>query len=103
MMSSAVRRLLLAVSLAVTLPAVRARAAEDALAGRAQAVLKTHCARCHGPDGVTKGGFGYVLDRDRLVARAKVVPGQPDESELYQRVRDGEMPPAKQPRPTAND
>ena len=32
-----------------------------------------------------------MLDRDKLVARNKVVPGSPAESELYQRVHSGEM------------
>src|SRR5262249_39121553 len=77
-----------------------ARADPPALADRAQAVLKTHCHRCHGENGSAKGGFGYALDRDKLVARNKVVPGSPAESELYQRVQSGEMPPpGKGPRP----
>jgi WD40 repeat protein/mono/diheme cytochrome c family protein len=76
-----------------------ARAAEDALPGRAQAILRARCYRCHGQEGAAKGGFGYVLDRDRLVARGKVVPGKPDDSELYQRIHDGDMPPVKYPRP----
>src|SRR5215475_1874806 len=50
------------------------RGAEEA---RAQAVLRTHCGACHGPDGTGKGGFDYLLDRDRLVARNQVVPGKP--------------------------
>jgi hypothetical protein len=70
----------------------------EALAARARAVLKKHCGECHGPGGSGKGGFDYVLDRDRLVGRAQVVPGSAGESLLFQRVRDGEMPPAKRPR-----
>ncbi|MBY0525632.1 MAG: WD40 repeat domain-containing protein [Gemmataceae bacterium] len=75
--------------------AAQARAEEDpsVLARKAREILKTHCQRCHGSDGKAKGGFDYVLQRDRLVARGKVVPGSPNESELYQRVRDGDMPP----------
>ena len=61
---------------------------------KAQALLKQHCASCHGFDGAAKGGFGYALDRDRLIARGKVVPGSAADSELYQRVQAGEMPPA---------
>jgi mono/diheme cytochrome c family protein len=76
------------------------RDADAGLATRARAILKSNCARCHGQDGVAKGKFGYVLDRDKLVARNKVVPGSPAESELYQRVASGEMPPpGKTPRP----
>jgi mono/diheme cytochrome c family protein len=102
-MKPAAGAFLLALAL-VMLGGTGARGADDSLPGRARAVLTAHCFRCHGQDGTAKGGFGYVLDRDRLVSRAKVVPGKPDESELFQRLRDGEMPPAKQqPRPGPDD
>src|SRR5438270_2488120 len=74
-----------------------ARGGQD-LGDRAHAVLRTHCGRCHGPGGPARGGFDYVLDRDRLVARNKVVPGHADGSALYQLVRQGEMPPPGQRR-----
>jgi WD40 repeat protein/mono/diheme cytochrome c family protein len=74
-------------------------APKDDLALRARTILETHCHRCHGKDNTRKGGFGFVLDRDQLVARSLVVPGSPADSELYQRVAAGEMPPAKNPRP----
>jgi len=67
--------------------------AQEALADKAMTVLKTHCAKCHGPGGLNKGGFDYVLDRQRLVARGKVQPGKAQESLLFERVRDSEMPP----------
>ena len=73
------------------------------MAGRARSVLEGYCHRCHGRSGTAKGGFDYALDGDRLVARKKVVPGKPAESELYRRLRDGEMPPAKAPRPDARE
>jgi WD40 repeat protein/mono/diheme cytochrome c family protein len=76
-----------------------APARADEGADKALAVLRTHCGACHGPGGTSKGGFGYALDRDRLVARNQVVPGSAADSALYQRVRDGEMPPpGKRPR-----
>src|SRR5437764_12336976 len=79
-------------------------APKDDLAVRARAVLEANCHRCHGKDGSAKGRFGYVLDRDKLVARNLVVPGSPAESELYQRVAGGEMPPpGKTPRPGKDD
>jgi WD40 repeat protein/mono/diheme cytochrome c family protein len=78
--------------------------APSPLAAGARAVLETYCASCHGPRGTGKGGFAYVLDRERLVARDKVVPGKPGGSELYERVRAGEMPPeGRKPRPGAAD
>src|SRR5262249_45581040 len=35
----------------------------------------------------------YVLNRQRLVDRKKLVPGQADKSPLYRKARDGDMPP----------
>lgn len=86
------------------LPTPAAFAADsDALAGKAKAVLHTYCAGCHSQPGASKGGFDYVLDRDRLVARGQVVPGKADESPVLLRIVQGEMPPAKKPAPTADD
>jgi mono/diheme cytochrome c family protein len=65
---------------------------------QALAVLRTHCTTCHGGESRAKGGFGYVLDRDRLVARGQVVPGRAADSPLWQRITAGEMPPATKPR-----
>jgi mono/diheme cytochrome c family protein len=72
------------------------RANDADLAQKARAVLQANCYRCHGEPGNVKGGFGYVLDRDQLVARGKIVPGKPGESELLQRVEKNEMPPEGQ-------
>jgi hypothetical protein len=79
-------------------------AADGELARRAEAVLKDHCQRCHGPDGKAKGGMGYILDRDKLIARKKIVPGKPADSQLWQRISEGEMPPEDvKRRPTASE
>src|SRR5262249_17258718 len=60
--------------------------------------------RCHGRDGAIEGGFNYILDLEKLVARKKVVPGSPESSPLYKRVVAGKMPPpGEQPRPAAAD
>jgi WD40 repeat protein len=83
---------------------VAARADGPDLGAKAQAVLKAHCSGCHGQPGTAKGGFYYVLDRDLLVARKKVVPGKAEESELYKRVAKGVMPPKTwKKRPSADD
>src|SRR5438105_10788808 len=63
------------------------------LAARASAILKANCYRCHGQDGTVEGGLNYILDFKALVARNKVVPGDPKKSRLFQRVSKGEMPP----------
>ncbi|MDB5313209.1 MAG: domain, G-beta repeat [Gemmataceae bacterium] len=72
------------------------------LAAKAQTVFKTHCYRCHGQDGAIEGGLNYVADLGKLVARKKVVPGNPDASRLYKRLDEGTMPPVdEKPRPSA--
>jgi WD40 repeat protein len=94
---STASRWLAALGLFAVLPV---HAAEPPLAERARALLERYCSRCHGSGGPAKGGFDFVLDRNRLVSHGKVVPGKPDESELYQRLVRGEMPPkGKTPRP----
>jgi mono/diheme cytochrome c family protein len=84
---------------------VQARAEDRPLAEKARAILASHCGACHGPGGSGKGGFAFVLDRDRLVSRDFIRPGKPAESPLWQRVEQKEMPPAssKKPRPTAEE
>jgi WD40 repeat protein len=77
--------------------------ANDKLAGEAAAILRSHCGSCHGPGGTGKGGFDYLLDRDRLVARGQVVPSKAGESVLLQRIEEGEMPPPKKPRLRADE
>jgi mono/diheme cytochrome c family protein len=77
--------------------------AADSSAARALAVLEKHCAACHGPQGSSKGGFSYVLDRERLIGRDKVLPGKAAESPLFQRLRDGEMPPPGKRTPPSAD
>ncbi len=79
--------------LAFSLATPSALAGSTELAPQAKAILQTHCAGCHGGGKANKGGFGFVLDRDRLVGRSLVMPGQASQSDLYLRVQQGEMPP----------
>jgi mono/diheme cytochrome c family protein len=65
------------------------------LANRAQALLKAKCVRCHGGN---KRESGLDLRSRATILKGGesgpgVVPGQPDESLVLKRVRDGEMPP----------
>jgi len=74
------------------------------LAQKAQAILKTNCHRCHGQEGAVEGGMNFILDRDKLVARKKILPGKAEQSPLFKRMAAGKMPPAdEQPRPTPAD
>ena len=62
-------------------------------------IFQTHCLDCHGGK-KTKGGV-KILDRDLLVKKEMLVPGQPDESELFLLVTATDetvMPPPDQPR-----
>ena len=53
---------------------------------------------------MAEGGFNFVLDRDKLVARHKVIPGDAEKSRLYRRVHRGEMPPEEEAvRPSTDD
>jgi mono/diheme cytochrome c family protein len=71
---------------------------EEENAERARQFLETYCHRCHGA--AAEGGFNFALHRDKLVSANKVVPGNPDDSELLIRVVEGEMPPpGETPRP----
>ncbi len=75
------------------LPAPAPAGAPAPLGQQAKAILQTHCASCHGGGKAAKGGFGFVLDRDLLVNRVLVTPGQAGQSDVFLRVQQGEMPP----------
>jgi Tfp pilus assembly protein PilF len=66
------------------------------LGKKAREVFQTYCYRCHGQDGANEGGVNFILNRDKLVERRKVVPGQPDKSRLLKRLTNADrpMPPA---------
>src|SRR5579862_2856562 len=69
------------------------------LASETLAVFSAKCAGCHGPNlAKPKGRFGYVLELARVAGNPEmVVPSSPEESELWELVRRGEMPPEESP------
>jgi uncharacterized membrane protein/mono/diheme cytochrome c family protein len=69
------------------------------LAAEVRTVFAAKCTACHGPDlAKPKGRFGYVLDLARVAGnREMIVAGTPEESELWELVRRGEMPPEDSP------
>ncbi len=87
--------LLLGTFLAVACAATRSDAAEEAevFRDRVGPLLATRCGGCHGPDSA-ESGF-RIDDRDRAVAggdsgAAGVVPGKPEESEIFVRIATSE-------------
>ena len=70
----------------------------DDVPSRAFQVLKTYCHGCHGKDGEDEGGLDYVLDRDQLIRKNKVVAGRPDKSLLVKR-----LTAARKPMPPLDD
>ncbi|MBN9119646.1 MAG: hypothetical protein J0I06_10910 [Planctomycetes bacterium] len=64
-----------------------------------RSVFAAKCAGCHGPDlPRPQGRFGYVLDLRRVAGNPEmVIPGRPEESELWLLVSHGDMPPAGAP------
>ncbi len=91
----------LSLALGFALASSSAWADPPSLAEQAKSIFEKNCATCHG-GGKAKGGFGFVLDRDRLVSRGLVAPGQSGKSDLFQRIQQGEMPPpssAQRPSP----
>jgi Planctomycete cytochrome C len=66
----------------------------EAQARRAEGVLTTYCAGCHGASSSAKGGFSTVLDVSALISSGKVVKNRPEMSLLWQRMSAASMPPA---------
>jgi mono/diheme cytochrome c family protein len=67
---------------------------DEVVAGKARDIFTANCLRCHG--GKRTLADLKILDRDRLVANSHVVPKQPDNSLIYQRITatdDSAMPP----------
>ncbi len=57
-------------------------------------IFHAKCLDCHASTLVKpKGKFGYVLDLERIVSKPKyVIKGEPDKSDIYTLIRDGDMP-----------
>ena len=75
-----------------------ARNASD-IALRAKEVFRTHCLQCHGGK-TTQAGIA-ILDHQLLLDKDTIIPGEPDDSLLFQLVtsdNDSGMPPPGRPR-----
>jgi uncharacterized membrane protein/mono/diheme cytochrome c family protein len=64
------------------------------LAGEVATIFEEKCADCHGSHlPKPKGKFGYILDLKRVADNPKyIVRGDPKESEIYQLIKNDEMP-----------
>jgi len=67
----------------------------DDLAAAAKAVFASKCIQCHGPElRYPRAGFGYITDMRSLVASDRyVIPGKPEQSEIWAKISEGDMPP----------
>ncbi len=63
-------------------------------AAKVREIFEAKCNDCHGAElPRPKGKFGYVLDLKRMAENPEyVMPGKPDDSELYKLVYNDEMP-----------
>jgi uncharacterized membrane protein len=74
-------------------------ARQGELAWEVYRIFQRHCAECHGGHRTKpKGNFGQILDLERVSGNPKyLVPGDPDESEIYLLMTDSDpsflMPP----------
>jgi cytochrome c len=92
-----------ALTFLAVIPDLRAQV-PDETAKKVRAVLENACYRCHGKNGAVEGGFSYMLDRQQLVSRKQVVPGDSGKSRLFRRLERGEMPPeGEKPRPSPEE
>lgn len=87
-----------ALGISFLVPLVAAGQEHRELARQAQAILKTHCYRCHGQDGANEGGFNYASDLRLLVSRRRIVAGDPGKSKLMRRILNklDPMPPSEE-------
>ncbi len=73
-------------------------AAEPSFERDVRPILREHCGHCHGDATDAEGGLDLRLRRFMVAggdSGPAVVPGKPEESLLYTRIRDGEMPPGE--------
>lgn len=83
--------------LSLTVPIAHADDAETPrFETHVRSILKKHCFHCHGEEETPEGGLDVRLVRFMQHggdSGTSIVAGQPEESLLFQRIRDGEMPP----------
>lgn len=84
----------------------QARLNQAKLLSQVTEIFLNRCSECHSEDDAKpKGDFGYVMDLARMAQSLDlIVPGEPDNSELYLMIDLDDMPPSKSkfgPMPTS--
>ncbi len=90
------RFITIAFALIFVASSLRAAAAEPQFETHVRSILKTHCFHCHGEEEHVEGNLDLRLVRFLKQGGDSghaIVPGQAEDSLLFQRIRDGEMPP----------
>lgn len=88
---------LLAAVLGLVTSATSTAESPPELAQKAKTILQAKCHSCHGEGGSSDGNINFMLDRNRLVKRRKIVPGKSVESVLFRQVKTGTMPKGDEP------
>jgi hypothetical protein len=82
-------------------------ATNNELAAKAGAVLNNFCFRCHRGEGSSAGGYAFnARNVESMMDESMVVAGKVEDSDLYNAMFRGRMPPRNQaglPRPSAED
>jgi hypothetical protein len=55
-------------------------------------ILQVNCSNCH--QGTKSGDMDYILELDELVKNGKIIPGNKEDSDLFVRMQQLNMPPA---------
>ncbi len=75
------------------LPLSSATKSHEQYAAEAAEIIDQHCAKCHNDNAEEDdGGFGSLKNEPSLIQKGIVRPGDPENSKLYQVVKNNEMP-----------
>jgi outer membrane biosynthesis protein TonB len=68
-------------------------------------ILRSHCLNCHGATGKPKGDVNLTSIANMMKSRGGkiLVPGKPDESDVYTSITEREMPDGGRPTPTPKE
>ena len=79
-----IRHLIAFISLLTFIVDLQNVSAQSQLAQDAYAIFEASCLNCHGPDGAFRETL--LMEHSELIDGGTVVPGNPNDSELYKRL-----------------